>query len=128
MSARDRVMWYGCGAEGPLLGERGIWVAWLADDGDGNSVRQSGGLRRGDGDGAAWAELFQLPQQVGPALVGRFPAGVEVRAEVLIRLAAAEHLVGDLHQGVGDRQDRLLHRGPVLQAAEAAHQLVVSGL
>src|SRR5215467_14200507 len=64
----------------------------------------SGGLRGGDGDGAAGAELFQLAQQVGAALVGGFPLGVEVGAQVFIRFAALEHLVGDLQQGVGDRE------------------------
>src|SRR5258708_6455922 len=63
----------------------------------------------------AGAELFQLPQQVGAALLGRLPPGVGIRAGVLVRLAAAEHLIGDLQQGVGDGEDGLLDRGRVLR-------------
>src|SRR6185437_1500867 len=80
----------------------------------------SGSLRGGDGDGAAGAEPFQLPQEVGSALLGRLPPGAEVSAEVLVRLAAPEHLVSDLQQGAVDREDCLLHRGRVLRAAEPA--------
>ena len=36
------------------------------------------------------------------------PAGVEVRAEVGVGLPGLEDLVGDLEQGVRDRDDRLL--------------------
>src|SRR5262249_30113687 len=57
-----------------------------------------------------------------------FTPGVEVGAEVLVRLAALENLVGDLEQGVGDRGDRLLLGGRVLVPAEAADQPVVPGL
>ena len=67
MSARDRAARYVPGG-GEGRARRG--------SGGGGSVlsgkrrtRPSGGLRRGDRDGAARAELFQLPQQVGAALL-----------------------------------------------------------
>jgi hypothetical protein len=80
MSARDRARRYmpgsGEGRAGWRPGGSGSVIS-----GNGRGWRRpSGGLRGGDGDGAARAELFQLPQQVGSALFGRFPLGVEVSA------------------------------------------------
>src|SRR5215471_1277981 len=84
--------------------------------------------RCGAGDGGAGVEFLELPEQPGLALFGRFAPGVEVRAEVLVGLAALEDLVGDLEQGVCDCGDRLLLRARVLVPAEPADQPVVPGL
>jgi len=51
----------------------------------------SGGLGGSDGNYTARAELFHLPEQVGAALLGRLAPRAEVRAEILVRLAAPEH-------------------------------------
>src|SRR5215472_1727965 len=88
----------------------------------------SGGLRGRDGDDAAGAEFLQLPHQVVLACLGGRTTGVEVGAWFLEGRAVPEDGVGDLEQGVRDRDDRLLARALVLRAAEPADQLMEPGL
>src|SRR5262249_8159448 len=97
MSARDREVLWGCGAGRAGYGEDAEGCCVSQGGGRArHAVVASGSLRRGDGDGAAGAELLELPRGVGPALLGGLARGVEVGAQLVVELAALEHLVGDL--------------------------------
>ena len=69
---------------GGSCGGGGLVIRWPA---------RSGGLRGGDGDDAAGVELLELPHQVVLPGIGGFAAGVEVGAQVGIRLAGLQDAV-----------------------------------
>jgi hypothetical protein len=87
-----------------------------------------GGRVDGNGHGAAGVEAAELLFQPGPAVGRLLTAGVEVRGGVLVGGGGPQDGLGDLEQGVRDRDDGLLLRGRVHLPAYAADQAVVAGL